>query len=211
MWLINTFKPDLFISNTSESNWYAMGTAALTPHPIHPPVDTAAYLFEELLHTNDDHSLMDLLEGVHKTPIDLEAGFHALLILQKVPNTFARWLDHQLGVVRAMGGKLTLSRVVFCDAYSMQWHNIRKVWTHTLIEPRNLVAFRKGNLHLEPPTQTIFTAGLGPMRALKTAAVTRSSTEGTWALTANPSEDINVTRWINDAFPDWTSSTKAIP
>ena len=46
------------------------------------------------------------------------------------------------------------------------------------------------------------------MRALKKAVVMRSSTEDTWALTANSSEDINVTRWINDTFPDWTSSTK---
>jgi hypothetical protein len=135
----------------------------------HGSLPNAIEFMELLLHSHDDIGLLELLQGVSLRPVTgtEKDPFKAVLVLQKIPHPFTKWLEHQLGDLRVKGVFLDLTIVMFADAYPTSWLNVMKFWSHSLTDMRNLRPFRTPNTYFEPPMITIFTAGLGPMRGLK--------------------------------------------
>jgi hypothetical protein len=167
VFLVRRYQPDLFISGTSESTWWCIGRT--DPQPIHPSLDKAVEFMELLLHSHEDIGLLELLQSISLKPVEWTERnpLKAVLVLQKIPHPFTKWLEHQLGDLRAKGVFLDLTIVMFADAYPTSWVNVMKFWSHSLTDIRNLRPFRTPNTYLEPPMITVFTAGMGPMRGLK--------------------------------------------
>jgi hypothetical protein len=121
VFLIARYKPDLFISGTSESTWWCIGR--VDDQPIHPSLSSSIEFMELLLHSHDDIGLLELLEGVSLKPVvwTEKKPFKTVLVLQRIPHSFTKWLEHQLGELRAKGVFLDLTIIMFADAYPTSW------------------------------------------------------------------------------------------
>ena len=164
------------------------------------PAIAAAWL-ERFLHeqaAENRINLNDLLCQLHRGA--LTPGLRLCICVQKHHASWVRWLERELGSMRAQGVSVEIYLLMFCDAFPASWHGVQRYWSDSLVDLRNLRSFRVKNVFLEPPSMVVITAGSGQLLVLKRLILVHLST-GDMPIQEAPGVDLQILRWKEPGFP----------
>ena len=130
-----------------------------------------------------------------------------MVVCQNVGGGLPDWLNREMAKLRNEQYTFNLDLLLFVDAFPASWRGILKFWSSGVQDPRNLSAFRRDTLYLEPAFMAVIQAGKGQLHTLKKGVVCRFTTSPAPVL-QGIERPMNVEDWCESAFPEFMDSVK---